>query len=61
MRIAPSPYANPWHKGGMTNLTFDNAFYDSLIKAAQPVYDEIGKKVGKEIVDSLVNALKTGK
>ena len=48
-------------KGGMINLTFDDKFYDSLIKASQPVYAEISKNVGTDVVDSLVNALKTGK
>lgn len=31
------------------NLTFDNAFCDSLSKLAHPVYDTIGKKAVKGI------------
>lgn len=48
-------------KGGMQNLTYNDKFYDDLIKASKPVYDEIGKKIGSATVNSLVNALKTGK
>lgn len=43
--------------GGMQNLTFDNGFYDEVITASKPVYDEIRKAIGNDIVDSLVNAL----
>jgi tripartite ATP-independent transporter DctP family solute receptor len=43
--------------GGMQDLNFDNAFYDDVIKASQPVYDAIRKEIGNEIVDSLINAL----
>jgi len=48
-------------KGGMTNLTFDDKFYDSLLKAARPVYSLIRNKIGGEIIDALTTALKTGK
>jgi tripartite ATP-independent transporter DctP family solute receptor len=43
--------------GGMQNLTFDNTFYDDVIKASQPVYTAIRKEIGNEIVDSLIDAL----
>lgn len=48
-------------KGGMTDLKFDNAFYDGIIKSSQPVYTEISKKIGNDVVTSLQTALKTGK
>lgn len=47
--------------GGMTDLTFDKAFYDELIKQAAPVYEEVGRAVGPEIVDALINALEESK
>ncbi|GHS95477.1 ABC transporter substrate-binding protein [Synergistales bacterium] len=43
--------------GGMQDLTYDNAFYDEVIKAAQPVYADIRKAIGDEVVDSLNKAL----
>ncbi|MDR0651667.1 MAG: TRAP transporter substrate-binding protein [Synergistaceae bacterium] len=43
--------------GGMEELNFDDKFYDDVIKASQPVYDEIRKQIGGELVDSLVSAL----
>jgi tripartite ATP-independent transporter DctP family solute receptor len=43
--------------GGMENLTFDDSFYNDVIRASQPVYDEIRKAIGDDIVDSLINAL----
>lgn len=44
-------------KGGMQNLTFENSFYDEVIKTAEPVYAEIRAKIGNDIVDSLIKAL----
>jgi TRAP-type C4-dicarboxylate transport system substrate-binding protein len=43
--------------GGMQELTFANEFYDELIQASQPVYAEIRKAIGDDVVDSLVKAL----
>lgn len=43
--------------GGMEELNFDDKFYDDVIKASQPVYDEIRKQIGGELVDALVSAL----
>ncbi|MDR2780497.1 MAG: TRAP transporter substrate-binding protein [Synergistaceae bacterium] len=43
--------------GGMEELNFDDKFYDDVIKASQPVYDEIRKQIGGDIVDALLNAL----
>ena len=44
-------------KGGMTNLTYNNAFYDDVIKASQPVYAKISGDIGKDVVDALIKAL----
>ncbi|MDR1965405.1 MAG: TRAP transporter substrate-binding protein [Synergistaceae bacterium] len=43
--------------GGMEELNFDDGFYDEVIKASQPVYAEIRKQVGDDLVDALTNAL----
>lgn len=42
---------------GMKSIEFDSAFYDAIIEKAQPVYEEIKKEVGAELVDTLVREL----
>lgn len=43
--------------GGIEVIELDNAFIDQMLEKAQGVYDSIGKAIGQEYVDSLLNAL----
>lgn len=45
-------------ENGMKSLEFGPEFYDALIEKGKPVYDEIRKAIGDELVDSLINELK---
>lgn len=42
---------------GMESLEFEPSFYDEIIAAAQPVYDQIRTDLGDDIVDALINSL----
>jgi len=44
--------------GGMELIEFDASFIDQVLEKAQGVYDSIGKAIGQEYVDALLDALK---
>jgi len=43
--------------GGMELIQFDESFVDQVLEKAKGVYDSIGKAIGQEYVDALLNAL----
>jgi TRAP-type C4-dicarboxylate transport system substrate-binding protein len=43
--------------GGMELVEFDASFIDQVLEKAKGVYESIGKAIGQDYVDSLLNAL----
>ena len=44
-------------EGGMELVEFEDSFIDEVLEKSQGVYDAIGKDIGQEYVDSLLDAL----
>ncbi|HHW04260.1 MAG TPA: TRAP transporter substrate-binding protein [Thermoanaerobacterales bacterium] len=46
---------------GMELIEFEASFVDEVLERVQSVYDSIGKQIGQEYVDALLDALKNAK
>ncbi|MCK9217740.1 MAG: TRAP transporter substrate-binding protein [Firmicutes bacterium] len=47
--------------GGMELVEFDDSFIDQVLEKAEGVYSSIGKDIGQEYVDALLDALENAK